>query len=185
MKVDNPNGRAGAKLLPAAMGAWLGYLVVDFLTHAVFLASWWRATETYWLPPLELFRRIPLGYASFAIYCAALAWLINRLYHGRVSLVKGLRFGAIAGLVSGVASVLGTYSAFRMPPSALAVWPASIIFESTVAGGIAAWVLIAEHPWRRVAAVFGVTLVLFVLGVVLQNLFLQTPADHLLRPGGI
>jgi hypothetical protein len=167
------------------MGAWLGYLVIDFLTHAVFLASWWRATETYWLPPLELFRRIPFGYASFAIYCTVLAWLINRLYYGRVTLAKGLQFGAIAGIVSGIASVLGTYSAFRMPPSALAVWPVSIVLDSTIAGAIAAWVLIAERPWRRVAAVCGIALVLFILGVVVQNLFLQTPTDHLLRSGGI
>lgn len=59
--------------LAAATGAWCTYLVLDFMAHAVFLASYWRATETYWLPPLQLFRRIPLAYAVFAVQCAVLA----------------------------------------------------------------------------------------------------------------
>ncbi len=181
MSSQNPAGGARPRLLPAATAAWLGYVVLDFLVHAVFLGSWWRATEEFWLPPLELFRRIPFGYASFAIYCTVLTWLIRRLYDGQISLGKGLRLGAIAGFVSGVSSVLGTYSAFRMPVSAFAVWPLSMTVNSTVAGAIAAWVLIAERPWRRVAAVLGMTLVLFIVGVVIQSVFFPTPADRLFK----
>jgi len=169
---------ARAKLLPASVAGWAAYLVLDFLVHAVFLAQWWRATESYWLPPFELFRRIPFGYASFAIYCTVLAWLLRRLYGDRLNLSRGLRFGAIAGLVSGLGSVLATYSAFRMPPSALVVWPASILLESTVAGGVMSWVLVAGRPWRRVGVVIGAAAVLFIAGVVVQNIFFPTPADH-------
>jgi hypothetical protein len=67
-----------------------------------------------------------------------------------------------------------------MPPSALAVWPLSIVLDSTIAGAIAAWILIAERPWRRVAVVCAIAFLLFILGVVIQNLFLPPPADHLL-----
>jgi hypothetical protein len=184
MNDQGASRKAGANLLPAAVAGWFAYLAVDFLVHAVFLSQWWRATESYWLPPRELFRRIPFGYLSFAIYCAVLAWLLRRLYGDRLNLSNGVRFGAIAGLVSGLASVLGTYSAFRMPPSSLVVWPASILLDSTVVGGVTAWVLIAGRPWRRVGLVVLAAVVLFILGVVVQNIFLPTPPDHLLQSGG-
>jgi hypothetical protein len=169
------------QLLPAALAAWMAYVVVDFLAHGVFLAAWWRAAEPYLLPPRDLFRLIPFGYASFAIYCGALTWLLARLHGERLHVVAGMRFGAMAGLVWGVASALGTYSVFRMPQGALAVWPASVAVESTIAGGVAAWTLVCERPWRRVGWVFGAGIVLFVGGVVIQNLLFPTPADHRIR----
>jgi hypothetical protein len=71
--ISRPASRA---FIPAATGAWCAYLVLDFLANAVFLAPYWRATESYWLPPRELFRMIPLGYTVFAIYCVAASWRI-------------------------------------------------------------------------------------------------------------
>jgi hypothetical protein len=68
-----------------------------------------------------------------------------------------------------------------MPQGALAVWPASVVVESTIAGSVAAWTLVAERPWRRVGWVFGAVVVLFVIGVVIQNLLFPTPPDHLIR----
>jgi hypothetical protein len=168
------------RMLPAALAAWLGYLVLDFLMHGVFLSAWWRAAEPYLLPTRDLVRLIPLGYASFAIYCSALTWLVARLYGEHVAVVAGLRFGGIAGLVFGLASTLGTYSALRMPPAALLVWPASVVVESAIAGALAAWVLVAARPWRRVGLVLCAVIVLFIVGVVIQNLFFPTPADHLI-----
>jgi hypothetical protein len=171
-------GAFRARLLPAALAAWLGYLVLDFLMHGVFLAAWWRAAEPYVLPPRDLLRLIPLGYASFAIYCGALTWLLARLYGERLGVCSGFRFGVIAGLVSGVAAALGTYSAFRMPPTALLIWPGSVVVESAIAGALSAWVLVARRPWRRVGFVLCATIVLFIAGVVIQNLWFPTPADH-------
>ena len=170
-------GMTMAKLLPAVVAGWLAYLVLDFLGHAVLRAPWWRATESYWLPPQELFRRIPFAYASFAIYCAALGWWLGRLQDEPPSLAKGLRFGAIAGLVFGFASVLGTYSALRMPASSLLVWPGSVLLDSTAAGGAIAWVLAAPRRWPRVGIVAGAAVALFIIGVVVQNLFLAAPAS--------
>jgi hypothetical protein len=173
VSMKNQDGSRGArtKLFPAGLAGWFAYLAVDFLVHAVILAPWWRATESYWLSTSELSRRIPLGYASFAIYCGVLVWLLWRLYGDSVNLSSGLRFGAIAGLVFGLGSVLGTYSAFHMPPSALVVWPVSILFESTIAAGVMSWILITDRPWRRVGVVFAAVVVLFIMGVIVQNIF--------------
>jgi hypothetical protein len=174
--ISRPLGRT---FLPAVTGAWCTYLVIDFLTHAVFLAPYWQATAAYWLSPLELLRMIPLAYALFAIQCLALAWLLRRLYGERLNLATGLRFGTLAGLFFGVSFALGSYCVFRMPTSALVVWPASVTAGWAGAGGVAAWILVAQRPWRRVGLVFVAALVLFIVGVVIQNLFFPTPADHL------
>ena len=115
---------------------------------------------------------IPLAYTLFAIYCAALTWLLIRLYGNQPTLAAGLRFGAIAGLFLGASSTLGAYCVFRMPASALIVWPVSATVQFASAGAVAAWVLIAEHPWRRVGLVFGAASLLLVLGVAIQNLIL-------------
>lgn len=168
-------------VIPAALAAWLIYIALDFLTHAVLLASWWRATEIYWLPPMEMFRRIPLGYASFALYCAGLAWLIVRLHGDQVTLTTGLRVGLIAGLAFGLTGTVGAYSVLRLPPSYLLVAPITTAIESAAAGGTAAWVTRGAGRWRRAAKVAAVAMLLFIVGVVAQNLFVAMPADHI-RP---
>jgi hypothetical protein len=160
----------GHAFLPAVISAWFAYLVIDFLTHAVVIASYWRATASYWLPPRELFRMIPLSYALFAIYCVVSTWLMIRLYGNRPPLFIGLRFGATAGMLLGGYAALGSYCIFRMPASALIVWPLSVTVASAGAGAAAAWVLTGDHPWRRFGFVFGAAVLLFVLGVVAQNL---------------
>jgi hypothetical protein len=166
--------------IPAALAAWLIYLALDFLSHAVLLASWWRATETYWLPPMEMFRRIPLGYTSFAIYCAGLTWLLLRLYGEQVTVTMGLRVGVIAGLAFGLTTTVGGYSILRLPVSYLLVAPITITIESAAAGGVAAWVLRGTKRWRRAGQVAGLAVLLFIVGVVAQNLFVATPEDHMI-----
>ena len=174
----NPESRRA--FIPGALAAWLIYLGLDFLTHAVFLASWWRATEVYWLPPVEMFRRIPLGYASFALYCAGLTWLLVRLYGEHVTVSMGLRVGLIVGAAFGLTTAIGAYSILRLPASYLLVTPITIAVESSAAGGVGAWALRGARRWRRVGWVAGVTVLLFSIGVVAQNLFLPIPPDHMI-----
>jgi hypothetical protein len=40
------------------------------------------------------------------------------------------------------------------------------------------WVLVGGRPWRRAGVVIGAAAALFILGVVLQNIFFPTPADR-------
>ena len=157
-------------LFPTALAGWWAFLVVDFLIHAVFLETWWRSTGSYWLPPGELFRRIPFGYASFAIYVAVLTWMLVRLRGERPRLSRAARFGVLAGLVTGTSWTLANYSVFSMPLSALVVWPVSITLESVGATTVAAWVLARPRPWRRVGIVIAAGVLLCIAGVVIQNL---------------
>ncbi len=170
MKEQDKHRTAGYKIIAAALAAWVIFLAIDFLLHAVIFANWWKATESYWLSPHELFRMIPYAYASFAIYCLVLTWLFAQIYCDKRTFSAACRFGAIAGLVFGFSIILANYSVFRMPASALLVWPASFLIESTVACTAARWVLDAERPWRRVGLVFVAAVLLLIVSVALQNL---------------
>jgi hypothetical protein len=161
MKEQDKHRITRYKITAAAVAAWLIYLAIDFLLHAVIFASWWKATESYWLSQQELFRRIPFAYVLFAIYCLVLTWLFVRIYGDRRTFGAALRFGAIAGLVFG----------------------ASFLIESTVACGVANWVLDAERLWRRVGLVFGVTVLLIIVSVVSQNLFYPTNSSGVFGKG--
>lgn len=170
MKETDKHRIACHRIIAAAVSAWFMFLAVDFMLHAVIFAKWWRTTESYWLTPIELFRMIPYGYASFAIYCLVLTWLFVRVYGAKLTFGAACRFGGFIGLALGFSIILGNYAVFRVPVSALLVWPASYGIESTVACVAARWVLIAERPWRRAGLAFGVAVLLLIVSVVFQNL---------------
>ena len=167
------------QLAPAVVAAWLGYTALDFFVHGALLAPWWRATADFWLPVRELFQRIPYAYASFAIYCSVLVWLLERVHGREVRVRGGAQLGAVAGFVYGTATVLAVYSVVRMPASAFAVWPGSAVAESALAGAVAAWVLGAARPWRKVGLVGVGFVVVVVMAVLLQNLI---PGAHVVAP---
>ena len=183
MKEQDKHGIAGYKIIAAAVAAWFIYLAVDFLLHAVIFANWWKSTESYWRSPHELFRLIPYAYASFAIYCLVLTWLFVRIYSDKRTFGAACRFGAIAGLVFGFSIILANYSVFRMPASALLVWPASFLIGSPVACAVARWVLDADRPWRRVVIVFGATVLLIIVSVVFQNLLYPANTNDVFKKG--
>jgi len=158
------------RLTAAALAAFLAILVVDFLTHAVAFAGWWRATAEYWRPPDMLFRHIPYAYAAFALYAAGLTWLLARIQAPRLPVATGFAIGLAAGALIGIAGILATYSVVPMPLGALVVFPVSFIVDFGAAGACAALVLRAERPWRRLALLTMLLFLLFVLGVVIQNL---------------
>ena len=157
-------------LAAPALAGWFAYLSADFLTHAVILAPWWRATESYWLEPTQLFARIPFAYGAFAIYVTAILWLVTRLFGRRPAAGKAAVFGAVAGALFGAASGLANYSILPTPVSALLVWPASAAFASVVAVSAGVSTLNSARPWSRAALVLLGAVLVFIVGVVLQNL---------------
>jgi hypothetical protein len=164
----NVSSNRGA-IAAAATGALWSYVVLDFLSHAVMLAGWWRATEAFWLPPADLARRIPVAYGVFAIYCASLTVLLEALHGKQPPVSAGLRLGALVGLIFGFTSALGMYCLVRVPLSFLLVGPLGTTVAFSGAGAAAAWVLSGGRRWRRVGVLFGAGLALLVVGVVAQN----------------
>jgi hypothetical protein len=149
------------------VAAWWAFIAIDFVIHAVFLESWWQGTAAFWLPPVELAKRLPFAYAGFAFYCTALCWLMLRIGAPRVA--DGLKLGATVGAVFGGVAALGIYSIVRIPASFLLVGPVSTTLCSAGACGAAAWVSSGVRKWRRMSLVLAAGLGAFVVGVVAQN----------------
>ena len=164
-------------IVAAATGAWWSYLVLDFLTHAVVLAGWWRATEASWLAPSDLARRIPIAYGVFAIYCASLTILLTIVHGQQPRLLVGLHFGALVGLLFGITSAVGMYCLVQVPTSFLLVGPASTATASAGSGAAAAWILGGARRWSRVAVLFVAGVALFIGGVVAQNVLQLWPTQ--------
>jgi hypothetical protein len=166
----------GWAVLPSAAAAFWTYVVLDFAIHAVVLASWWRDHGTFSLSLLELAQRIPIGYASFAIYCVGLCWLLATQHFGEPGVLVGLRVGALAGIAYGVMFGLGVYSIARIPASFLVLGPASTAVCSAGAGGAGAWAL-GGRRWRRLGLVVLGGVVVLILAIVAQNMLQIYPAE--------
>jgi len=171
----------GWAVLPSTVAAFWTYVVLDFALHAVLLASWWRHHGTFSLSLLELAQRIPIGYASFAIYCAGLCCLLASKHFGEPRVLLGLCVGALAGIAYGVMFAFGVYSIARIPASFLVLGPASTAVCSAGAGGAGAWVLGGGRRWRRVGLVVVGGFVALILAVVAQNMLQIYPAEGPVR----
>lgn len=171
------------RYLAATFASWFAYLVADFLSHAVILEVWWRTTERYWLPPEELFRFIPFGYLSFAIYCASLTWLLVRIHDSDAGILGGLKVGIVVGLVYGTAFAFAVYSILSIPVSALVVFPFSVILGSSGAGAASGSVLVSRRPWRRLGVIVGLGVAMLIIGVVVQNVFIPATPERIIGGG--
>ena len=77
--------------------AWLFFLMLDFLVHAVLLRSIWEQDIQALKSKIELFRLIPFGYLSFLILTILFGWMYTRLFKTDGNVKKGLVFGTICG----------------------------------------------------------------------------------------
>ena len=154
--------------LRLAFVVWLAIVGVDFLLNAAIFARLYTGNETFMLPPLDAFRRIPFGYLAFLILALGAVELCDRLGARRTA--DGLRVGAVAGMVVAASWGLGLYSI--VTASALSVLALSGIWAVLliVAAGVAAAGLARSSLRGLAIRVLGADLLCVVAGVVLQSL---------------
>jgi len=119
-----------------ALVVWLAMVGLDFVLNAGLFAGMYQEGGPFLLPPLEAFRRIPLGYLAFLILAAAMVELSFRLH--ATTIAAGLRLGATAGATLGSAWSLGLYSVATLTPQTALTFAAIWLALLTVAGGVAA-----------------------------------------------
>ncbi|MHB1134535.1 MAG: hypothetical protein ACYC4L_19350 [Chloroflexota bacterium] len=154
--------------------SWLAMLGFDFFLHAGLLAGLYLAPSPFLLPPLEAFRRIPLGYLSFLLLAILLVWLMVRLRLSgwRAGLIFGLQLGALTW----GALVLGLLSIATADAPLLAGWLAGQTLELGLAGAVAGSGLAGTSFRRLLLLVLGFVFTAIVATVTLQTLGLAPAA---------
>ena len=156
------------RLIGVTLLAWIGVIGFDFFLHGGILSSFYIEESSFLLPPLESFRRIPVGYLSFLITTSFLVWLISKLELRGWR--RGLTLGGIAGSVIWTSLALGMYSISTASPILLLGWALGQTLEMAYAGGIIGQGLYVERARRLAAIVFILTLGFVVLTVILQSI---------------
>lgn len=152
----------------AVFAAWVLSLGVDLFLHAGLLARLYLVPSPFLLDPMTAFRRIPLGYLTFFILTASLAWLVSRLNVRGAAAV--FRLGVGAGAVIWGALALGLYSISTAPWELLVAWWIGQALELGLAGaviGAAAAGTSTRRLWTRVTIA---VLACVVVTVVAQSL---------------
>ncbi|MGA9533407.1 MAG: hypothetical protein WBR18_11880 [Anaerolineales bacterium] len=152
--------------------AWFGVLGFDLMLHGAVLSSFYVQATSFLLPPMESFRRIPIGYASFLIGVLLLGWLISKTN------VRGWRQGfGFGGLVGGgiwVSLALGMYSISTAPAPLLLGWVLGQTLEMAYAGSVMAEGFFTDRIRRLTVVVVGLTLLFVVLTIILQSIGLAS-----------
>jgi hypothetical protein len=151
----------------ATLLAWLSMVGFDLLLHGGLLAGFYVADDPFLLPPMQAFRLIPLGYASFLLNAILLVWLMRRL------IVRTARDGAIFGVGLGAmiwgAGALALASITTARYAVLAGWFAGQTIEMSLAGGVAGATFARERLRGVVLFVVALMVACLVSVVILQS----------------
>jgi len=154
---------------------WIAMLGVDLFLHGGVLSGLYLRSSPFLLPPMDAFRRIPIGYAGFLVAAGFLAWVETSLD------VRGWQRGAVVGAVIGgvmwLSLALGLYSITTARPDVLVGWTVGQTLEMAYAGAFVGWGLsTAAH--RRAFVVD----VVAALGWIILTILLQSTG---IVPGGV
>jgi hypothetical protein len=96
------------RLIRVALLAWFAIMSLDFFLNAGVLAPFYNWELPGLLPPIMMFKLIPLGYAAFLLWSIVLVWLVVRTQS--FGFRAGAVFGAKLGALLGAAAFLGWLS---------------------------------------------------------------------------
>jgi hypothetical protein len=146
---------------------WLAMVGLDFVLNAAMFAGMYQEGGAFLLPPLEAFRRIPLGYLALLILAAGVVELAFRL--GVTTIADGLRLGAVTGAVLGAAWSLGLYSIATLSPQVALAFAGIWLALLTAAGGVAAAGLQRTSLRGLILRVVGIDVVAAIAVIALQS----------------
>jgi len=150
--------------------AWLFFLMLDFLAHAVLLRSLWEQDFQAFKSRNELFRLIPFGYLSFLILTILFGWLYARLFKANGNVNRGLSFGAIFGGLFALSNFFGWYSFLNLPSLFLFLASLPYFLEISGVGFVYGYLLHPTSIKNRIWKIAGIIILGFILGIVLQNI---------------
>jgi hypothetical protein len=156
------------RLIQVTALAWFAIIGLDLLLNACLFAPFYQWEQPGFLPPLKMFRYIPLGYAAFLLSRIALVWLIVRTHSYGAG--PGAAFGAKLGVLFGGAAFLGWLSLFALPKVMLFCWALDHMLVFILACAVIGAGLRAERLRPLVLRVVALFLLCLVATIVPQSL---------------
>jgi hypothetical protein len=83
----------------AAVAAWIVSLVVGFVVNEFLLAGLLAGNQAAMRPEAELTANLPVGFAFLLLGFFAFAYAFAKGYEGTNSVMEGVRFGTLTGIV--------------------------------------------------------------------------------------
>lgn len=120
----------------AALAAWVVYLALGFLIHAVMLNDMWQGLMRDGVARSATTGNalMPLGFGLALPGCLAFAYAYAKGYEGGSGLQEGLRFGVLVGLLLVTFGLTWNYITFPLPITYLTSTAAATVIEFAALG---------------------------------------------------
>lgn len=126
------------RLIIAVVLVFILWSALDFLIHGVILQPAYQATAHLWRPMPEmkigLMRAVTLICA--VCFVGIYAWLVNPK-----SVIHGIRFGLILGVMSGLSMGYGSYSVMPIPYAMALTWFLGTLVQMVLAGWLTGYIV--------------------------------------------
>ncbi len=119
------------KILLTIVLIFISWFVIDFFLHGLLLRSIYESTANLWRPENQL--NIPLIYIVTLVLILCFVFIYTLLINPK-SLITGLKYGVILGIITGTASGFGTYLHMPVPLKLAIIWFFGGLVKAIVAG---------------------------------------------------
>lgn len=119
------------KLILTIILIFISWLTLDFLLHSILLQSIYESTANLWRPDDQM--NIPLIYMVTLVLILCFV-LIYALLINPKSILAGIKYGVILGIITGTASGFGTYLHMPVPLKLAIIWFFGGLVKAIVAG---------------------------------------------------
>jgi hypothetical protein len=134
------------RIILAILAVFVAWSALDFIIHGVILAAPYQATAQLWRP----MNQMKMTFLHVTTLIAAIIFVI--LYVRLISpknIIRGLEYGLLFGLASGVPMGLGTYSVMPIPLYMAIVWLIGMVVEMALGGVIVGAMIPEQSAFKR------------------------------------
>ena len=118
----------------AAVAAWVLYLGMGFLVHAVLLKNTYMQYVGMMRPEAEANGILPIGFGVALVGFFAFSYAYAKGYEGSSGLQEGLRFGVLVGILLCCFGTIWEYMMWPVGERLLAAWLIDYIVEFSIYG---------------------------------------------------
>jgi hypothetical protein len=120
----------------AAVAAWVVYLGVNFVVHAVLLKEIYMQHAAAMRPEAEASAILPIGFVFALLGFFAFAYAYAKGYEGSSGVQEGLRFGVLVGILLCAFGSIWDYMVWPVATRLAILWMVDFILEFALYGAL-------------------------------------------------